>query len=113
MFRAAAPLAAGSTIVLERVAELTFGTAPLIGNPETTGGDLTPTGDGLAIRSYTHAYFWWVGASESIAAALLRACPIPLHPERQGEALGFAAEGDGYYTISEGQPEPIWFYARE
>ncbi|MCB9604838.1 MAG: hypothetical protein H6720_31340, partial [Sandaracinus sp.] len=85
VFRAAAPLAAGSTIVLERVAELTFGTAPLIGNPETTGGDLTPTGDGLAIRSYTHAYFWWVGASESIAAALRRApCPIPLHPERQG-----------------------------
>ncbi|MCB9600924.1 MAG: hypothetical protein H6720_11305 [Sandaracinus sp.] len=114
VFRAAAPLAAGSTLVLERVAELAFGRSPLVGNPETTGGDLTASGDSLAIRSYTHAYFWWVGESESIGAALLREpCPIPQHAERQGEALGFAADGSGYYTISEGQPEPIWFYARE
>lgn len=114
VFRATAPLSTDATIVLDRVAELRFGEAPLSGSPLTTAGDITPSGDGIAIRTYDRAYFWWRAEGEPIGTALLREpCPIPQQPEPQGEALGFAADGSGYYTISEGQAQPIWFYARE
>ncbi|MBM4467394.1 MAG: hypothetical protein FJ014_17870, partial [Chloroflexi bacterium] len=38
------------------------------------------------------------------------ACLVPLVEEPQGEALAFAADGLGYYTISEGAFQPIYFY---
>jgi hypothetical protein len=36
---------------------------------------------------------------------------IPFYvPEKQGEAIGFTADGKGYYTTSEGVYSPIYYY---
>jgi hypothetical protein len=33
--------------------------------------------------------------------------------DEQGEALGFRSDGQGYYTISEGRRQPVYFHAFE
>lgn len=113
VFRAAAPLSAAAPIPLSAVATLRFGSAPLAGNRTTTGGDISPRGDEIAIRTYDSAYLWRRAPGATVAEALSgMPCPLPLSLEIQGEALGFAADSSGYYTVSEGAMQPIHFYAR-
>jgi hypothetical protein len=113
VYRAAAPLAAGTTRTLELVATLRFGADPLPGSTLTTGGDISPSGDEIAIRTYDAAYLWRRSRVASLAEALSTPpCRIPLRSEPQGEALGFAADASGYYSVSEGNLQPISFYAR-
>jgi hypothetical protein len=112
VYRATAPLTAGTTR-LTLVATLRFGAGPLAGSALTTGGDISPAGDEVAIRSYDGAFLWRRAAGASVAEALAGSpCRIPVRREGQGEALGFAADGSGYYTVSEGSFEAISFYAR-
>lgn len=113
VFCAAAPLASGSATTVEQVAALTFGAEPLPGNTTTTGGDITAAGDAIAIRTYSSAFLWRRAEGASVADALATApCPIPLAVENQGEALGFAADDSGYYTLSEGAQVELHFCAR-
>jgi hypothetical protein len=113
VFRAAAPLSSTSPIAMTKVATLRFGMAPLSGGRTTTGGDISPRGDEIAIRTYDAAFLWRRSAGMSVAAALSTVpCPLPLRIEIQGEALGFASDGSGYYTVSEGSNQPIYLYPR-
>ena len=48
----------------------------------------------------------WTGTGTAIA--------VTLKPEAQGEAIGWAADGSGFYTTSEfngAGTRPIWFYS--
>ncbi|MBL9004614.1 MAG: hypothetical protein JNJ46_10225 [Myxococcales bacterium] len=113
VFRAAAPLSSAVPNRLEQVAVLRFGTAPLSGGRTTTGGDISPRGDEIAIRTYDAAFLWRRPAGMTVADALAGIpCPLPLRVEPQGEALGFASDGAGYYTVSEGSNQPLFFYSR-
>ncbi len=114
VFRAAAPVSAAVPITLEQVTTLTFGAAPLAGGATTTAGDISADGSEIAIRTYGSAFLWRRAPGATIAQALAtEPCPIPLANEGQGEALGFAADGSGYYTLSEGTLVPLSFYARQ
>jgi hypothetical protein len=114
VFAARAPLVAGATTVLEQVARLRFGVDPLPGDTTTTAGDIAAAGDLIAIRTYDHAFVWRRSPGHSIADALSTPpCPAPLRDEGQGEALGFAIDGNGYYTLSEGSAVRLFFYARQ
>jgi hypothetical protein len=112
VFRAAAPLVAGQKVTLQQVAQLQFGQAPLGGSKTTTAGDISPDGKWIAVRTYDAAFLWLRQAGMTVGQALAGApCPIPQAKEGQGEALGFAADGKGYYTFSEGKFVPLSFYA--
>ena len=37
---------------------------------------------------------------------------MPLRSEPAGEAIGFAADGSGYFTVSEGNYPPIYYFER-
>lgn len=82
-----------------------------------TGADLHPSGQRLAIRVYTGSYEYWLG--DEGVAALQTATPrlVSLGPlsEGQGEAIAYAADGDGLWTISEqpGGGQPLHRYACE
>lgn len=97
-FRALRPIPGPQ--VLERAAELPFGTFPLGRSPILTGGDLTV--DGFTIRSYlTDGLFWVRRPGESLIETIGRnPCPFTLAGEPQPEAIGIGS--DGVYTISEG-----------
>ncbi len=113
VFRSVAPLSGTTTMRLERVAVLSFGVAPLAGSRTTTGGDISPSGHEIAIRTYDAAYLWRRPPGSSIAAAFATSpCSIPLPREPQGEAIGFFSDGRGYFTVSEGVSQPIYSFAR-
>ncbi|MCA9526098.1 MAG: hypothetical protein KC549_07345, partial [Myxococcales bacterium] len=113
IFRAAAPLQAGADIRLERVAGLTFGRAPLGGNASTTGGDIAPDGSAIVVRTYSAAFLWRRAPGATIAEAFAtEPCALPRPRDPQGEAIGFARDGRGLYTVSEGAGTPVYFWER-
>ena len=114
IYRARAPFDPSKVTPLEKVTTLRFGHAPLSGDPLTTAADVSPDGSLIAIRTYTAGYVWRRAPDTTIAQALAtQPCPLPLVPDGQGEALGFSARGDGFYTVSEGKKAPIRFYKRK
>lgn len=112
VFRAAAPLVDGST--MEQVATLEFGGATLPGNVLTTGGDISPDGSAIVIRTYDSAFVWRRTPHATIAEALATApCPAPLASELQGEAIGWDPSTGGYSTVSELAYPDRWTFAPE
>lgn len=99
VYRAPAPLTPGSVAGLERVATLDLGLGGL-----ATGGDVSPEGDAIAVRTYLSVLVWGRAPGEGVGDALgRRPCAGPLTPEVQGEAVGFAPDGESYFTTSEGE----------
>ncbi|MCA2977283.1 MAG: hypothetical protein INH41_04665 [Myxococcaceae bacterium] len=112
VFRAAAPLSSSGVTMLQQVAVLAFGQGALSGSAEATGGDISPDGRELIVRSYDRAFLWRRAPGATVADAFATPpCPIPLVPQNQGEALGFARDGRGYYSASEND-DAIYFYER-
>ena len=124
VFRTPGTLAAGTTATLEQVAEIDFSALrsqvqippdapPLVsGLPRlATGGDVSPAGNLVAIRTYSTVWVWTrpEGAPlwESFAGA---PCEGASTIEQQGEALGFDADGTGYITVSEGTTPPLNYF---
>lgn len=105
--------AGGGTLVLDEVARLQFGQGALVGSPLVTGGDISADGRLVALRTYTHAYLWRRAPGQTLAAALATPpCPLPTRAEAQGEAIGFVPDASGYYTVSEGSAQALYFFAR-
>lgn len=108
IFRLPGPVAAGGPHTLEEVAPIQF---PAV---VATGGDISPAGDFIAVRTYAQAFLWLRPPGTSIADAFAgEPCTIPLAIEKQGETLAIAHDGSGYYTLSEGEAAPLWWYAFE
>jgi hypothetical protein len=108
-FRAPAPLVSGSTITLERMGEVSLERTFI---PLVTGGEVSPNGDALILRFYSDIMLWLRPSGSTLAEALV-STPIvlPQAAERQGEAICYAHDGLGYFTISEGEAQAINFFA--
>lgn len=91
-------------------APVTLDRAGSVGGPAilATGGDVSPDGSIIALRTYPDVRLWDRGPDETVAQALGRppACTVPV-VERQGEAVAFTADGRGVVTISEGADVPL------
>lgn len=67
-----------------------------------TGGDVSPDGSMILLKTYMEVRLWKRNDQATLASAITGAgSPLPYMPERQGEAIGFTAGGDCYYTTSE------------
>jgi hypothetical protein len=112
VFRNPSPHTPGVPVTLELVATIPL---PL----EVKGGDVSPSGDAVLLRphsfsGYEDGYYWPRAAGTNLWDAFSgTSCVVPLIEEPQGEALGFAADGLGYYTIGEGSHQPIYFYEND
>lgn len=76
-----------------------------------TGGDISPDGHLIALRTYTEVRLWDREPGRDVAETL--ASPPTCRRrviERQGEAIGFAADGRGFVTISEGEHPPVLWH---
>ena len=114
VFRAPAPHDPTEVITLDHVATLPFASAMLPGNRYATGGDVSPSGDGVLLTSYDRAFYW----SRPLGEPLWRAfdvdpCAVPRRDEPQGEAIAFTSGGDGYYTVSEGKYAPLYLQGED
>jgi len=107
VFRNPAPHTAGVTVTLQLVKDI-----PL--PAQVTGGDVSPSGDGVLLRLYRQAYYWPRAMGTDLWEAFSGPpCPVPLAVEPQGEAIAFAAHDLGYFTVSEGASQPVYFYEKD
>ncbi len=112
IYRAVAPLTEGKPHQLELVTLLEWPDTGARGATRATGGDISPDGGAIILKTYTQALWFSRGKAESVASAFARApCALRLADEPQGEAIGFSADGAGYYTVSEGTHQPIYYFA--
>jgi hypothetical protein len=86
---------------------------------KATGGDISPDGTEILLRSNQLIWYWKLTAGANISAGLLTKPQIAPYAnnEPQGEGVGFAADGSGYYTDTEVRDYPgklatISFYKR-
>lgn len=110
VFRATqAQLNAGGVATLELVATTAF--------DQAAGADISPAGDLIALRQEDYAQLWTRSENQTVGEALMGNpwfLPVIGRPtEPNGEALGFAADGSGYFTISEGLDPVLYFFPRE
>ncbi|MGA9347955.1 MAG: metallophosphoesterase [Anaerolineae bacterium] len=107
VFRNPAPHTPGVMVILELVDSI-----PL--PSQVTGGDVSPSGDAVLLRLYYQGYYWPRATGTNLWEAFSgTACTVPLAVEPQGEAIAFAAHGLGYYTVSEGAYQPVYFYEKD
>jgi len=107
VFRNPAPHTPGVMVTLELVDSI-----PL--PSQVTGGDVSPSGDGVLLRLYFQGYYWPRATGTNLWEAFSgTACSVPLAVEPQGEAIAFAPDGLGYFTISEGAYQPVYFYEQD
>lgn len=77
-----------------------------------TAGDIDPSGRYLLLKTYADVYLW---ARPDSGGTFFdqNVQHLPYTAEPQGEALTWAADGGGYYTLSEerdGIPTHLYFY---
>lgn len=76
-----------------------------------TGGDISKAGDKILLKSYEKVYYWKRAGKEHLWQTLQKKTQILTYQvEKMGEAIGFAADGKSYYTVSEGVYAPIYYY---
>ena len=82
----------------------------------TTSAAISPDGTEVLVKSLLEVFYWKRKPDESIADMFIRpAMRQPYDPEPQGEAITFARDGTGYYTLGEavlGMPSVLYFYPR-
>lgn len=97
-------LSQASNSGLEQVAALPVG--------EITGGDISRNGKRIALRSQLNAWIWKRATGQSIQEAFSQApVQVSLGSETIGRALAWDADGTGFFTVSQGADQPIYFHA--
>ena len=113
VYRERAPLQTGRTMDLALVCSLDLASATGLSLGLVTGGDISADGQWLVLRTYTDAFLWHRQPGRSIEETLRAApCRIPLVAEPQGEAIAWAPDNRGYFTMSEGSKPHIHFFER-
>lgn len=76
-----------------------------------TAADVSADGKKILVKSYEKVYYWQRPANQAIWQ-VLKTTPKELtyKQEKQGEAIAFTPDGNGYYTTSEGVYAPIYYY---
>jgi len=83
----------------------------LPGLTDLRAGDISPDGRWIVLRNKTDGWLYERGENQTIGQAFA-GTPVKFQmiSEVQGEAIGWAADGSGFYTTSEGRNQPIYFY---
>lgn len=114
IYLAEAPLSTGAVTTLKALGELRFRQGALAGVSSglLTAGDIAPDGSAVLLRTYRDVLWFRWPAGTPLAQALIgvEPCALPEAFEGQGEAIAFAADGS-YYTLGEGQNQPLYRYA--
>ncbi|MGV3762100.1 hypothetical protein [Parapedobacter sp.] len=108
VYTAALPESTADTLTLRKV-----GVLPHV---FITSAAIRSDGTEVLLKSLLQVFYWKRKPGESIVEMFRRpATPQPYKPEPQGEAIAFAVDGEGYYTLGEavlGMPSVLYFYPR-
>jgi hypothetical protein len=76
---------------------------PIADGAVVTGGDIHPCASRVLLRTYGALYEYRAAAGAAFETTFgATAISVPVAREPQGEAVGYALDGRGYVTISEG-----------
>ena len=78
-------------------------------------GDFSADGNEILMKNYDHVYYWNSTAKSFTAALKEQPLEIPYEVEPQGEAIAWAKDGSGFYTVSEENKKAkvyLYFYKR-
>lgn len=102
------PYSTTDTLTAQRIGSIPFG--------QVVAGDFSADGKEILMKNYKNVLYWTLNKGESLADALKRNPAIVNYTEEpQGEAITFARDGSGFYTISEkvkGEQSYLYFYPR-
>jgi hypothetical protein len=108
VYRAPYPQSTSEVITLEHVSTLDLW--------QIVGGDISTSGKEILLKSYTEVYYWKRPATGNLWEAFNDPPTLlPYIEEIQGEAICWAADSLGYYTLSEENsqiPAHLYFYPR-
>jgi hypothetical protein len=83
-----------TTVVADHVERLPYS--------EIVAADISASGYEIIIKDYQTVFSWERDSTESVGDTLLKEPTLPPYdPEPQGEAITFAHDGKGFYTLSE------------
>lgn len=108
------PLKPNEVVTLKKVAKQTFVSTLLTGRLAdgermATGGDISPNGKHLLIRTYLWAYEWDIAPKQPLAEIFSRKPRQYLLPlTKQGEAICYRADGLAWLITSEGVHTPLY-----
>lgn len=81
---------------------------------DASAGDIAPDGQRILLRRENAAFLWTRSPGEPLAAALgrpsRRVAVVGPPAEPNGEAIAWRPDGGGYYTLSEGKRQPIYYF---
>lgn len=107
IYEASPPFTPGARTALRRVGSI----ASPAGSKRFTGASVR-AGEGILLRTYTHAYFVPFLSGQSVAEALAAPlCSLPVRREETGEAIAWRRDGSGFITIGEGEGADVNFTA--
>lgn len=96
--------------VMARIATLDPEDPLFVGDRLVTGGDISPDGRFIALRTLDKVLVYPRPWGTSIAEAFSgEPCVVQTEPEPQGEAVAFGPGGD-LFTLSENKGQPLWRY---
>ncbi len=105
VYMAAYPQSVTDITAMKLVARLPWGFA--------VAGDISSDGQWIIMRGIFNVALFQRPAHQPLARAFKgKMIPLPLPPERQGEAICFDPLGQGYYTTSEQKNAPIYYFPR-
>jgi hypothetical protein len=78
-----------------------------LGRLLATGGDISPDGDRVVVRTYTDAYEWKITGSDVAAAFRAKPTRLPLPHSPQGEAAAYRTDGESILFSSEKRNAPV------
>lgn len=114
LYRYPAPQDPSTTFTLLYEGTLMFGAGELPGTPQTTGGDISPDGTLIAVRTYDRIFVWTRQYGQAVWDAMAASPAFSMVHSTAGldEAVAFAADGSGMYTLNEGASQPVYFIPR-
>ena len=108
VYRAPYPQPTNQVFTLEHVATIQLS--------QIVGGDISPSGLEILLKTYTSMYYWNRSSNQNLWESFDNPPIIlPYVEEMQGEAVSWAADSMGYYTLSEEPnniPAHLFYYPR-
>lgn len=105
------PVFNGPVQTAKKVGTMTFADPLPIYPNMATGGDISPDGSRMVVRTYQVAYEWLIPKGK-LPEDVLDQKPTAhmLMLERQGEAIGYGLDSKTWLTSSEQRPTPVYQY---
>ncbi|XP_061178026.1 uncharacterized protein LOC133186749 [Saccostrea echinata] len=86
---------------------------PLTDDVDPLGGDISPNGREVVLRTHHKIYYWMVNNREYLTTLnTTEPLEVPQKKEPQGEAVSWDTRGEGYYTLSERENQPLYYFRR-